>query len=295
MVASRRPGLLGTDPWARSPRSPGLLGTNDAAEPSLRLEGLVGDTPGLLGANDWADPNLTLAAFAAAPPRRQTRELTFSEHAEKRMWDLLKDYATQVGSKRAEFLRQRGLPDDTQGKTPTDCITYVINVLKYAFAQTGQAAVARKVGGLGAYGTSLAAYLTTISWTAHYWNPDVNNPLDNDQEHPFSYALALKTRKYYGIPLGGYIVDYRLTAVRPPKKTTARDVAAFDEFKKVKFAYGLARGGKHTFLCSYGMIFEVHWDEIGDKLYERSEFDKFAWNSGVVVTPPDANFTSGKR
>lgn len=294
MVASRRPGLVGTDPLARSPRTPGSLGSNDAADPSRRIEGFIGDTPGPLGLNDWADPHLMFAAhLAAASP--QERALTFSEHAEKRMWDLLKDYHTQVGSKRAEYLRLRGLPDDTQGKTPTDCITYVINVLKYAFSQVGQKAVAQKVGGLGAYGTALAAYLTTVQWKAHYWNPDVNNPQDNDREHPFSYAMALKTRKYYGIPLSGYIVDYRPTVVAPPKKMTVRDGVAFDEFKKVRFAYGLARGGKHTFLCSYGMIYEVHWDEIGDKLYEMSEFDKFEWNSGVVVTPPDANFISGKR
>lgn len=297
MPGSRRPGLYGTDPLARSPRTPGLLGVNDAGEPSLRLEGLLGDTPGLLGVGDWADPSVlfTLSAATTSAALLPQTEKTFSEHAEKRMWDLLKDYGSQVGSERAKYLRLNGLPDDTQGKTRTNCITYVIDVLKYAFTQTSQRAVARKVGGLGEYGTALAAYLTTIQWKAHYWNPDVNNPPDNDQEHPFSYALALKTRKYYGIPLSGYIVDYRPTEVGPPKKKTARDSTAFDEFKKVKFAYGLARGGKHTFLCSYGVVYEVHWEEIGDKLYERSDLYNFEWNSGVVVTPPDANFTSGKR
>lgn len=298
MPGSRRPGLSGTDPLAPRPRTPGTLGVGDAGDPALRLGGLVGDTPGLVGFNDWAEPSVLFASaaaaapFAAPPPQT---EKTFSEHAEKRMWDLLKDYGSQVGSQRAAYLRRNGLPDDTRGKTPTDCITYVIDVLKYAFTQTGQQAVARKVGGLGTYGTALAAYLTTVRWNAHYWNPDVNNPPDNDREHPFSYALALKTRKYYGIPLSGYIVDYRPTEVAPPKKKTARDGAAFDEFKKVKFAYGLARGGRHTFLCSYGMVYEVHWEEIGDKLYERSDFYNFVWNSGVVVTPPDATFTSGKR
>jgi hypothetical protein len=70
--------------------------------------------------------------------------------------------------------------------------------------------------------------------------------------------------------------------------------AAFDRFSQVKFAYGLARGGRHTFLCSYGMIFEVHWESIGADLYERSAFYYYPWLSGVMVTPPDATFDSDR-
>lgn len=276
------------------PRTPGLLGVNDAADPLWRERGVIGDTPGLLGVNDWADPNLRLAALEMSAQTRDT-ELTFSEHAEKHMWDLLKDYRNQVGSERAKYLRENGLPDDTQGKIKTDCITYVINVLKYAFEQTGRKDVARKVGGLGKHGTELAKYLTDIHWKAHYWNPDVKNPNDNLQEHPFSYSLAVKTGKYYGIPVSGYIVNYRPTAVIAPKKPTPIDKTVFDQFSKVRFAYGLAKGGMHTFLLSYGMVYEVHYESIGEGLYERSSFYDFDWNSGVVVTPPDANFTSGQR
>jgi len=215
MPHSRRPGLLGSNPEELPPRTPGLLGVNDAADPSWRERGVVGDTPGLLGVNDWADPNL-MSASRDVVDRTQGAELTFSEHAEKRMWDLLKEYRTQVGRERAKYLRQYGLPDDTEGKTKTDCITYVINVLKYAFEQTGRKDVARKVGGLGKHGTELAAYLTGLHWKAHYWSPDVNNPPDNLQEHPFSYSLAVKTGKYYGIPVSGYIVNYsKVTGKRP--------------------------------------------------------------------------------
>jgi hypothetical protein len=291
MVRSRRPGLLSVAPSGREPRTPGLLGINDAGNPFQRADGLVGDTPGLLGINDWAAPML-LAAATAAP---QERQLTFSEHAEKRMWDLKKDYLSQVGSHRADYLRRNGLPDDTQGKTGTDCITYVINVLKYAFEQTGRKEVAKRVGSLGERGTELAAYLASLGWRAHYWNPDTSNPADNDQEHSFSYKLAVKTRKYYGIPLSGYIINYNPTPVNPPAAATAKAQVAFDAFSKVKVAYGLARGGRHTFLCSYGMVYEVHWEGIGEDLYEISPLYDFAWKSGVVVTPPDADFTSDSR
>jgi hypothetical protein len=282
---------LRVDPDSRAQRTPGLLGVNDAGDPFLRDEGLVGNTPGLLGVNDWAVPSFMLASTATAASA-QTQKLTFSEWAEKRMWDLKKDYATQAGSHRADYLRRNGLPDDTQGKTRTDCITYVINVLKYAFEQTGRRNVSKRVGALGERGTELAAYLTTLGWKAHYWNPDVNNPSDNDQEHPFSYKLGLKTGKYYGVPLSGYIVNYNPTTVAPPRTQTVKDQTTFEVFSKVKFAYGLARGGRHTFLLSYGMVYEVHWEGIGEDLYEISPLYSFAWKSGLAVTPPDANFTS---
>ncbi|HEV7859650.1 MAG TPA: hypothetical protein VGO91_13625 [Pyrinomonadaceae bacterium] len=297
MPRSRRPGLQGFNPPEVSTRTPGLQGLNDRADPSWRERGsLLGDTPGLLGLNDWADPKLNLMLAAnSSTAASQERALTFSEYAEKRMWDLLKDYSTQVGSHRGEYLRRNSLPDDMAGKTRTDCITYVINVLKYAFEQIGNREAARKVGGLGEHGTELAAYLTGIGWKAHYWNPDVNNPPDGLQEHPYSYRLAVKTGKYYTVPVSGYMINYRPTSVNPPKKQTPKDQTTFDEFSKVRFAYGTAKGGVHTFLCSYGMVYEVHWEGIGEGLYERSSLYTFEWNSGIVVTPPDATFTSAQR
>ena len=118
MTGSRRPGLLGTDPLARAPRTPGLLGVNDAGAPAFRSEGLVGDTPGLLGFNDWADPRYILASSSA--PAAQTSEKTFSELALNKMWDLLKNHPNQVGSHRREWLLSQGIPDDTQGRQATD-------------------------------------------------------------------------------------------------------------------------------------------------------------------------------
>lgn len=103
------------------------------------------------------------------------------------------------------------------------------------------------------------------------------------------------------VPVTGLIVDYNLTPVAPQgmvdrllhgsKPARVADVSAYEKFSKVKFAYGLARGGYHTFLLSYGMVFEVHWDQIGVNLYERSDFFSYAWLSGLVVTPPDSGFS----
>jgi hypothetical protein len=68
------------------------------------------------------------------------------------------------------------------------------------------------------------------------------------------------------------------------------NLGAFNRFKGVRFAYGLARGGYHTFLYSYGDIYEVHWDQERDNLYERSPFHGYAWLSGLMLTPPDSDF-----
>jgi hypothetical protein len=45
---------------------------------------------------------------------------------------------------------------------------------------------------------------------------------------------------------------------------------------------------------SNGEVFEVHWDGIGSMgdLYEEKDFFNYGWFSGMVVTPPDANFVA---
>lgn len=333
MVASRRPGLSGTDPLALSPRTPGLLGANDAAEPARGLEGLVGDTPGLLGSNDWADPRLALAAVAASPVflTEQRAERTFTEVALNKMWDLFKNHPNQVGSNRRKWLRKRGLPDDTRGRQMTDCITYVKAVLVSAYEELRQKGFAdgvKKALGTQALGADLANYLVReVGWKAHYWNPDVNHPRDYDYvQNNYSYWNTLKHGVYYvgnyrtNIPVSGYIVNYRpmpdYTNPRFEDKRqkvkhnypTAPERGAFERFLKVRFAFGLGHGGEHTFLYSEGHVFEVHWNALGDDnysqhvdadgddLYERSEFELFPpWYSGIMVVPPDEKFESDQK
>lgn len=70
--------------------------------------------------------------------------------------------------------------------------------------------------------------------------------------------LKLDPLHFYSVPVSGYIINYNLT--RPSGgigsgKRPLNDMLAFDKFSKVKFAYGLAKGGMHTFLLSYGMVY----------------------------------------
>lgn len=329
MVRSRRPGLTRADQRSRAPRTPGLLGVNDAADPSLRPEGLVGDTPGLLGVNDWAVPRFDFAASPAVRAARQS-ERPLSEVAENKMWDLFKDHPNQIGSELKKRLGARGnagLPTRYANRDAaalskrqsTDCITFVIAVLSRAYEEKGQSAVAKRVRGLGAYGTKLASYLVSIGWKAHYWNPDVNHPFDNSGEHPASYRTAQQSGTYYGVPVSGLIVNYNPTVINQSEEDrrlgrnnpTAKETAAFDRFKDVRFAFGVAYGGNHTFLCSYAYVFEVHWlgvgddnfkdhvNDRGDDLYERSTLATWGLRtgdlSGIVVVPGDINFNSEPR
>lgn len=216
---------------------------------------------------------------------------TLSEHAEEKMWNLFKDSANQVGSH---------YEGDKTGKTVTDCITYVRLVLEYAFQKVGNAAAVSGVRAHYTKGTDLARYLTGIGWSAYYWNPDVRNPRNGVSEHPFSYQTTVRSGSYKNVPVKGYIINYNLTPTAPSRtKKPARvpETTAFDAFKKVKFSFGLANGGMHTFLLSYGMLYEVHWSANGSdpssKLYERSPFYDYSntFLSGLAVTPPDSGFS----
>jgi hypothetical protein len=173
----------------------------------------------------------------------------------------------------------------------TDCITYVRNVLKYSYEQAGKPEVGKHARRL-MEGFPLANYLVLNGWSAHYWNADVRHPRDGSPEHPFSYQQAVKTGKYYGLPLSGFVVNYNRVA---PTATTPNTDAVYQRLGKVRFAYGIARGGKHTFLYSYGMVFEVHWDKIGAELYGRTPRYDYEWRSGVLVTPPGEPFFSDPR
>ena len=205
---------------------------------------------------------------------------TFSQYAENKMWELFKHHDDQVGNR---------YPGDHQGKSVTDCTIYVCQTLEYAFEQMGQTDRSRVIHGFRTKsGRDMALYLVSIGWNAYYWNPDVKNPRDGDQEHPFAYQQALKNKHYKNVPVEDkMIVNYNLTS----HGRRQNDMDAFNKLSRVRFAYVLARGATHNFLLSYGMVFEVHWDKIGDGLYERSPFYTFEWLDGVVVVPPDAGFS----
>lgn len=212
---------------------------------------------------------------------------SFVDHALEKMRDLIAGKDSQVG---------RLYSGNKAGKTETDCITFVSQVLAHAYEMTGRANVANEVRKRSKKGTDLASYLVKgRQWRTHYWNPDVARPRDGNSEHPYSYKVAIDKKTYYDIPLSGFIVNYNPTPAPAGKTATAKKTDTLRRFEDVKFAYGLAKGGWHTFLYSKGKVYEVHWDGIGDGLYEIRDFSGYGWSSGAMVVPPRIDFRSDAK
>jgi hypothetical protein len=186
-----------------------------------------------------------------------------------------------------------------KGLEMTDCITFVLNTLKYGYSKMGDtkavnvlksATVANALGKLTGktHVGGLANFLVSKGWRAHYWNPDSYFPRDQDLEnnHRFSARVARQYGKYYDVPLAGLIVDYNVTTKSQDVAITdnagnikkiikgtlnnkyknkyeeedPHDTAVFNKLLKERFCVGICRGGDHTFLLRDGNVWEVHWD-----------------------------------
>lgn len=189
---------------------------------------------------------------------------TFSDHAYEKMLDLFNNHDHEVGS---ELFRSD--PTKYEGKEITNCIIYSINAIEYAYKQTGNLQAAKDVSALSREsGVVLARLLVNkYGWKGIYFNADVNHPHDGDDEHVDAHRKLHKNCTYYNVP-----IDYKAVNYRPTKKTNpnfqklwkkpATQINKLDiaKLSNVKFGFGSARGGMHTFLYSYGDIYEVHWD-----------------------------------
>lgn len=215
----------------------------------------------------------------------------FSGFAHEKMIDLFQNHSNEVGSelKAIDPLKYKGYKS-------TDCITFSLNVISYAFERRGNKEAAKQVWRLGGRGTDLAKYLVSShNWKGIYINPDSKHPIDADPEHSFTSHLATKTCKYYQVPLSYKVHNYTVTPKSHKSfqrlnkhigvsKLNTIDISSLDN---VEFGFGLSRGGMHTWVFSKGNVYEVHWDKIGSELYEASSLRTFPWLSGVIVVPPD--------
>jgi hypothetical protein len=224
----------------------------------------------------------------------------FSTFCFNSMWDYYRTPEDEVGSK---FQGPR------RNRARTNCIIYVYNVLKYGHTKLGRTHVVRQLNAMAPRedGMELARYLVGQSWKAHYWNPDVFKPKDNNSEHIVTFKNAINTAQYYGVSLSGLIVGYnkqqKFRAEGPPwywpfgdsVKVSTEDpenLAVFEDLRKVNFCVGINRGGTHCFLMSHGSVLEVHWQHEGTQLYGIADFHDYEWLSGILLTPPDSSFVS---
>jgi hypothetical protein len=179
------------------------------------------------------------------------------------------------------------------GAAPQDCTTFVLEILKQAYLAAGlekewdqvfQAAIASS-GSTGFKGIELMKALQETGWTGHYWNPDVKNPGDGGDEHPWSYYLAKKNNKYYGLPvdMDRAVLDYNLSDV-----SEVHSSPGLDDLKEVPFAVLGAKGGQHMAVLVYGKVYEVHWtaSATSKAVITDVPLEEWGWMSGAIVVPP---------
>lgn len=93
---------------------------------------------------------------------------SFTNFAYEKMMDLYLNHADEVG-----IDLKKKFPAKYKDYKATDCITYSLNVISYAFEKAGNRSAGKHVWKLGAHGTDLAKYLVnTHKWKGVYINPD---------------------------------------------------------------------------------------------------------------------------
>lgn len=186
------------------------------------------------------------------------------------------------------------------GVTQSDCTTYVLEVLKNAFAAKGRSADWKKVfdeaqktsAGLFKGTELLKALIDKAGWKALFWSPDPRNPSDSQSYHSVYYKRVREKGEYRGsnettgIPVDASksIIDYRPTS---PKKQ--ENMSNFDRLKQVPLAVIATKGGTHMTLLINGQVYEVHWDKpaTDPDVIQATPLEKWQWLSGVVVMPPE--------
>lgn len=180
------------------------------------------------------------------------------------------------------------------GVTKEDCTTYVLEVLKHAFTDKGRAAdwkavydEAQKTSAGAFKGTELIKALENkAGWKAVFWAPDPRNPQDISSEHPSAYKKVREKGTYYGITVdaGKSVIDYR-----PTSATKTENMTRLDQLRRVPLGVIAARGGKHMTLLLNGIVYEVHWDKpaTDPDVIEATQLEKWIWQSGVIVMPPE--------
>jgi hypothetical protein len=177
--------------------------------------------------------------------------------------------------------------------SPQDCTTFVLEILEQAYKAAGLEDEWKKIfhqsiaasGKSGFKGIELMKALQASGWSGHYWNPDVKNPGDGGDEHPWSHYLAKKNSEYYGMPvdMDQAILNYNLT-----DDSEAQGSASLDALKDVPFAVLGAKGGMHMAVVVYGKVYEVHWTTAATSkdVITAVPLEEWGWMSGGIVVPP---------
>lgn len=235
---------------------------------------------------------------------------SFSKIAVKKMLDLEANYTKTVGSNL--YKKQ---PIKYKDYIRTDCITFSVNVISHAFKELGNIDAAKQVFKRRVYGTELAKYLVTEhGWLAIFVSSDVFHPSDGDHRHGIRYHKAKNKCAYEGIPISYFAINFKPT-IKPEKSIwewvtmsgedkpfyngvawvlrkhtdieTPKDLIGLREIKKIRFGFGVSRGGDHTWLYSFGKVHEAHYNKAESEIYEAKPLMEWSWIDNVIVVPAE--------
>ena len=225
---------------------------------------------------------------------------TLSIVARKKALALYEDHSNEVGSE-----LKKNHPKKYEKYQSTDCMTYVLNVLSFAYKEIGNSQMAKDIWFMGkenkgddSKGTILGKRLVNNkNWVGIYVSPDTIHPTDADDEHTYAAVVAKRNCKYSpdNIPLKHYVVNYKPTskthenfqALYPNLGARKLNEIDYKALEKIPFGIGLSRGGEHCWVFIEGYVYEVHWLLIGPGLYEKTALKDFPWLSSVILVPND--------
>ena len=224
-----------------------------------------------------------------------------------------------IDSNRGKWLKsEKADYDNSVGKfgvQKTSCIEYVESVLENGFKLTGMAGDWEQIWNYfktkDGIGQHLAKILVDCGWVALYYNPDVINPFDKNQEHCDTYK-EIQSHGTYGtkngkinippsIPIHDCIVNYCPTRIFEdgtfPTKITTTESIKITQLVSLPFAFLMSKWSIHTAMLISGKVYEVHWDG-GPKtnhlfsnsrsfVFNGDETKSWEWLHGLVIVPPN--------
>jgi len=176
-----------------------------------------------------------------------------------------------------------------------DCTEYLIEILRKGFDAAGHAdliasIIKQAVQDSGSEGLKGIVLLQTLQdqlgWEGVYFNPDVQNPGDRDDEHPYTAYVASSKGTYYGLNVNK---DRSLLDYNPSSQDgTELNEDSISDADDIPFGLIAARGGRHMAVIIDGDVYEVHWSKgaASADLITAVPLEEWGWMSGVILTPP---------
>jgi hypothetical protein len=240
------------------------------------------------GGKDWG-PALASAGLASIIAKTRAHREAISETGLGRYYGSRSTFAGLTASQQRASVQARAKPG-MPARVPqrSDCIGWAMENLEAAYRAVGRssrwnaisAEVIRKQG----RGDVLARELQKDGWVSVYWNPNERRPLNGNAEHSFTARQVREGRPYYGIQVEDRLVDYALRA------------SELEPLKRAPFFFGLAEGGKHTFVGHGGKVSELHWAAGPEDplAIEERTLERFPWGSGLLLVPPGTWSRAGR-